>query len=336
MRPLLSTTLVNGVFGDPALYLDFRNARRAILFDLGELAGLPPRKLLRLTDIFVTHAHMDHFAGFDRVLRVCLGRGTHLRLYGPPGFVGRVEHKLAAYSWNLVGNYPGDFAILAHEIDAEGRLRSARFGSKRAFGRQDLAERRAPDGVLLDEPQFRVRAALLHHGIDCLGLAFEEKAHVNVWKNRLVEMGLAIGPWLRELKRLVADGAADATPVRAWWRDRDGEHERWTTLGEVKLRALEIVPGQKLAYVTDILYHERNEARVARLAANADVLFIESVFLDEHADHAARKNHLTAAQAGRIARAAGAKAVTPFHFSPRYVGREAELRGELERARVRR
>ena len=42
-----------------------------------------------------------------------------------------------------------------------------------------------------------------------------------------------------------------------------------------------------------------------------------------------RKNHLTAAQAGRIARLARAKAVRPFHFSPRYEGREAELVDEV-------
>ena len=42
--------------------------------------------------------------------------------------------------------------------------------------------------------------------------------------------------------------------------------------------------------------------------------------------------HLTARQAGSIARAAGAKLVIPFHFSPRYAGREAELRREVEAA----
>lgn len=333
MRPILSAGLVNGVFGDPSLYLDFRYARRAILFDIGDVGVLAPRKLLRLSDVFVTHAHMDHFAGFDRLLRVCLGRGSQLRLYGPPGFVERVEHKLHAYTWNLVGRYPVDFAVVVHEAGSEGAVLAARFRSRSGFAREPLMARPAPDGVLLDEPAFRVRAAVLDHGIACLGYAFEEKAHVNVWKNRLVEMGLAVGPWLQELKHAVADGLPDDTPIRAWWRDRDGDHERTVLLGEVKARALQVVPGQKLAYVTDIVFHRENEARVARLASGADILFIESVFLSSEADHAARKNHLTAAQAGRIARAAGAKAVVPFHFSPRYLGRESELREELERAR---
>ena len=66
---------------------------------------------------------------------------------------------------------------------------------------------------------------------------------------------------------------------------------------------------------------------------DVDVLFIESVFLDEDAEHGARKNHLTAGQAGRIARTLRAKTVKPFHFSPRYEGRAAEVIAEVQAAR---
>jgi ribonuclease Z len=318
MRPIVSAELVNGVLGDPALYLDFRDERRAVMFDLGDLGRLMPKKILRLTDVFVSHAHMDHFAGFDRLLRVCLGRHDGLRLYGPPGFVEQVEHKLAAYTWNLVERYPGNFTLWVRELAADWSVRTARFRASARFVREALVEESAPSGVLREEPRFRVRAASLDHGIPCLGFALEEKVHVNVWKTRLAEMGLVPGPWLNDLKRAVAEDLSDDTPI----------HGR--TLGELKSRLLEFAPGQKIAYVTDIRYSEENEARVAALAADADLLYIESVFLSTEAEHAARKHHLTAAQAGRIARAARAKHVVPFHFSPRYEGREAELLAELQ------
>jgi ribonuclease Z len=329
-----SATLVNGAFGDPALYLDLRDAKRALLFDLGDLGALPPGRILRLSDVLVSHAHMDHFAGFDRLLRVCLGRHAGLRLYGPPGFIDQVGHKLAAYSWNIVERYPGDFGFLVREIAPDWSVRVARFHAQARFGREPLPDERRADGVLIDEPAFRVRAAFLDHGIPCLGFALEEKAHVNVWKNGLAELGLAVGPWLADLKRAVAEQRPADTPIRACWRDRDGAHERMIALGELAARAIRVAPGQKLAYVTDIRYTQENEARVARLAADADILFIESVFLSAEAEHAARKYHLTAAQAGSMARAARAKNVVPFHFSPRYEGREEELRAELERARA--
>jgi ribonuclease Z len=87
-----------------------------------------------------------------------------------------------------------------------------------------------------------------------------------------------------------------------------------------------------LCYVTDVVYHEANVGRFVALAHDADLLFIESVFLDEDAAHAAQKQHLTARQAGTIARLAGARNVVQFHFSPRYAEREAALRAELEAA----
>jgi len=71
---------------------------------------------------------------------------------------------------------------------------------------------------------------------------------------------------------------------------------------------------------------------LAQLLAGVDLLFIESVFLNEDRDHAARKNHLTAQQAGLIARRTGARAVVPFHFSPRYEGRSAALVAEMHSA----
>jgi len=334
MRPIFSPELVNDPFGDPGLYVDFKFEKRALLFDLGDLAALPPKKILRISDVFVSHTHMDHFFGFDRLLRICLGRDTGMRLYGPPGFAAQVEHKLAAYTWNLVENYPGDFVVDVWEVDPGWHARGARLRCHKRFRREPLEERRLHDGVLLDEPAFRVRAAFLDHGTACLGFAVEEKTHINVWKNRLAELGLPVGAWLKELKAAVTRNAPDDTPVRAWWHDRNGEHERIFPLGALKAEVLRLVPGEKICYVTDVAFHPDNARRVAALAVDAEQLFIECVFLDQDADHAARKYHLTARQAGSIAREARARLVIPFHFSPRYMNREAELRDELEAART--
>ena len=75
-----------------------------------------------------------------------------------------------------------------------------------------------------------------------------------------------------------------------------------------------------------------NSAKILALAGGADELFIETAFLQEDAALAAERRHLTAAQAGMLARQAGAVRVVPFHFSPRYMGRENELRREVEAA----
>jgi ribonuclease Z len=333
MRPIFDAMLVNRVFGDPGVLIDLKFERRAVLFDVGDVSALPTRKLLRVSDLFVSHTHMDHFAGFDHLLRVCLGRDTGVRLYGPGRFIAQLEHKLAAYTWNLVENYETDFVITAHELGADGRVQRAQFRSRMGFHREELPVMEAPGGVLLDASSFRVRTVPLeHHGIPSLAFAFEEGTHINVWKNRLEELGLPTGGWLTRLKEQVLAGAPDDTAIRVHWRTREGAHDEMIALGELKAKVLEFVPGQKVCYVTDVADNARNRGTLACFLHGADSLFIEAVFLDEDREHAERKAHLTARAAGEIARNAAVRVAIPFHFSPRYLGREEELRREFEQA----
>lgn len=318
MKPSFHPQLVNDPFGDPALYVEFLFQKRAILFDLGDIHALTPRKLLRLSHIFVSHAHMDHFYGFDYLLRVCLGRAMVLHLYGPTGFIERVGHRLGGYTWNLVQNYTEELVFIVHEWDGGDLLSRARFRCRRAFTMEPMTPRPVRAGVLLQEPGLTVRAAVLDHKIPCLAFALEETEHINIWKNRLEELGVPTGPWLQALKQAVLAGRPDDFPIAACWRDREGEHRRAFTLGELKARILKIVPGLKIGYVVDCLYCDANLARLQDLLQGVDWLYIEAGFSQDQAESAAKKYHLTAWQAGDIARRVGAKRMVPFHFSARY------------------
>jgi len=332
MHHLFEPRLVNDVFGDPGLYVDFRDERRALLFDLGDVSALPPRLLMRLSHVFVSHTHMDHFAGLDALLRVVLGRKLRLVLTGGPDFVAQVEHKLRAYTWNVVHRYAVPLLLEVREIGADGNGRQARFSSRTGFAREDLAGFECAGDVLLDETLFRVRGRFVDHEMPCLAFAIEEKARIRVAKDRLAALGVCTGAWLRELKLAILSGAPPDQAIALRWRDRQGEHAATRSVGELSQLLLDVAPGRRIGYVTDLRFTEGNRRQLAALLSGVDQLYIESVFLDAERDHAQRKNHLTAPQAGCIARELGARAVVPFHFSPRYRQRAAEVLAEVNAA----
>jgi ribonuclease Z len=321
---LIQPRLVSDPFSDPGLFLDFRFGRRALLFDLGDLAPLSARELLRVSHAFVSHTHVDHFAGFDRLLRLCLQRAGPLHLTGPMGFADRVAAKLASYTWNLLDEESADFAIVADEFDGQVRRRT-QFRAHDAFARRDVNIPTLCPGFVLDEDEFSVEAVVLDHGIPCLAFALQERLRVNVWRDGLDRLGLPVGPWLNEAKRAARRGDGDNSIIVV-------DTTRSITLGELKRDALHVAAGQRVAYVVDTAAHAGNIARAAALARDADQLFIEAAFADEDAAIAAERNHLTAGAAGEVARRAGVRQVIPLHFSPRYLDRPDLLREQVARA----
>jgi ribonuclease Z len=330
MRTTLDPHLVDPSGNEPGLVVDVRDEGRALLFDVGEIRELAARLLLRVSHVFVSHTHMDHFSGFDHLLALGLGRVRRLVLWGGPGFADQLEHKLRAYTWNVVHRYEVPLTIEAHALEGDGTRTHARFESAEAFARHDAAPTIADDDAPLhDEPLFSVRACIVDHEMPVLAFAMEEKAQVRVAADRIQAMGLATGAWLRTLKAAVLAGAPDDTVIDLAWVDRAGAHLDHRTVGELRPLVLDTVPGRRIGYVTDLRFTEPNIAQLEHLLGDVDLLYIESVFADAERDHALRKNHLTARQAGEIARRLRARKVVPFHFSPRYRGREQLLRAEL-------
>ncbi len=317
MKPLFHPRPIHDRFGDPGIYIEFMFHKRALLFDIGDLHPLSPRKILKVSHIFVSHTHMDHFMGFDHLLRICLGRDKELFLFGPAGFTEHLENKLASYTWNLVENYSNNLTLRVTEVHPTIRKKAC-FRCQSGFRREELTCATITDSILLEEPAFRVRTAILDHKIPSLAFSLEEKQHVNIMKTRLERMGLPVGPWLKEFKEAVMREESDEAPFRVWWKEKGERKERKIPLGELKAKIVKIVPGQKITYVADAIYHEDNVRRIVELAMGSDMLFIETGFLHVDSELAAEKYHLTAQQGGYLARMANVKHLIPFHFSPKY------------------
>jgi ribonuclease Z len=320
MRPMLHARLVNGRFGDPAVFLEMLHRREALLFDAGDLSSLSARDLLRVRHLFVSHMHMDHFIGFDSLLRVNVGRSQTVSIVTPPGGRERIEHKLQAYDWDLAERYANDLVFEVLEIGRHGPEAAARFRFKQRFKRELLP---LPDQWNAVTGLTFATALLEHHG-PCLGFAVSEPAHVNIWKNRLEELGLPTGNWLQALKGAIIANHPDDTMIRISPGDERPLRE---------LRDLVTVSrGQKIAYVTDVADTQANRAAIAELAAGADLFFLEARFAADDAHQALQRAHLTTRASGEIARAAAVRRLEPFHFSQRYEGQEPRMLDEVEAA----
>lgn len=305
MKPSFHHAALNSPFEDPIVYVRIFRERATLLFDVGNLGNLVMKEIMKITDIFVTHMHIDHFIGFDQVLRAFLRRKKPLHIYGPEGITDCVSGKLRGYSWNLISEYPLKIAV--YEI-AEGKLIKSSFAAENRF--EKIVENEILfEDVLMDQDMFIVKAVILDHGIQALGYRLEEKFHINIDKSSLTRSGLKVGPWLGDLKSAIRKGAYD-TVIN-------------TGTDKIQVRDLsdlyKITEGQSIAYIMDSSPSNENYRKIVDFVRGCDTLYIEAYFANGDLELAVEKNHLTARLAGRIAREAGIKHLNLLHFSPRYL-----------------
>ena len=332
MRPSFQPRLINDSFSDPGLFIPFLFEKRALMFDLGDLRALSSRDLLKVTHVFVTHTHMDHFIGFDTLLRTLLGREKTLNLFGPPGFFQHVEGKLAGYTWNLVSEYENNFKLEANEVHPD-KVLTKTYVCQDRFKPKKPASSVPFSGTLLEEPSFSVHGILLDHRIPCLGLALIENFYINIDKEGLKDLGLPVGPWLNMFKAAIYQKKDPQCDFTVTWEEKGKIiQEKSFILGELVKKIARISPGQKIVYITDVAGNHENSKKIADFANGAKHLFIEAVFLHSEKALALKKYHLTAREAGELAGKAGVKYLHLFHFSPRYKNRAYDLEMEAREA----
>ena len=326
VKPIIHPRLINDPFSDPSLYIEFQWEHRAILFDLGSNITLPPRMLLKITDVFVSHTHIDHFIGFDNLLRTVLGRDKQLRLFGPPGIISNVEGKLSSYTWNLIEDYP--FSMEVFEVGDQ--ITSALFKAGTGFKKEPATEKPF-DRILLKEPRFTIETVFLDHRTPSMAFSLKERFHINVDKEKLNTLNLPVGPWLSDLKEAIWRGANRDAPFSVKCSVDGKIKEKKFDLGFLIDKITTITDGQKITYVTDAVFSEKNKDKIVRLGKDSDIFFCEATYLDIDKDKAKERYHLTAKEAGILAREAEVKRLEVFHFSPRYKDIPDDLFNEAQK-----
>ena len=149
-------------------------------------------------------------------------------------------------------------------------------------------------GKFIDSDDFYIEARGLKHTKPTLGYSFVEKDFRRVEKSKLKVLKLPNGPMIGKL----ASG-------------KSVQHNGKTIKpDDVSSK----VKGKKVTIIMDTMYHEDS----VKLAKDADVVVCDSTYTSEFEKKALKYKHMTAGQAGTLAKKAKAKHLVLTHFSARY------------------
>lgn len=156
-------------------------------------------------------------------------------------------------------------------------------------------------GVIMEDDKFALSAfPVQHRGPDCYGFLFEEKTRRPFLPEKAAALGVPFGPERSQLVRGQPITLADGRVIQPD-----------DVLGEP-------IPGTKYVHIGDV---GRTEP-LLDIVRGADVLVIESTYVEEEAEMARQFGHLTAGAAARLARDAGVKSLILTHISRRYFERD--------------
>lgn len=306
MRSNYSVRQLNSSFSDPVFFIRNVYMKKAVMFDLGKLGKIGNHELHDVSCVFVSHTHMDHFSGFDRLLRSVLITDMKIRIFGPKNIIKNVEGKLNSYTWNLVDGYGLEIEVI--ELNNTDNKKAV-FKAKNGFDKEDLEY---VDTDLDLDDGFKIKYEIFDHGIPSIGYRLIEPRIINIQKDKLIELGFKEGIWLKELKNKILnneDGFISVNTV-------DG-----LKTFNIKELAKDICVDKAqhdITYITDIAPHEENITKAIKLADKSYLLIIESVFMDIDFCHASEKNHLTITIAKDIFNRSESEFIRFIHFAPRY------------------
>ena len=252
----------------PAIVLEYYSDEKDVmLFDCGEgtqkqmmIAGI---SFMQVDKIFITHWHADHFAGLIPLIQTMSleKRRRELKIFGPEAerFVSNILD---------LGYFGLRFPLKAVNVPFEGS-----------------------EPTLIDEERdYEIYSIPVLHTVPAVAYCFKEKDRWNVKKEKLREMGLRSGRWLKKLKAV----------GRIRYR---GKLIKIEEIAERK-------KGLKVVYSGDTKPCDN----ILKISKGADVLIHDGTFLEEEEG----KAHADVGQAAEIAKTAGVGMLILTHISRRY------------------
>ncbi|NJC87439.1 MAG: MBL fold metallo-hydrolase [Desulfuromonas sp.] len=319
--------LCSGLLDDPLLLVRIRPTGRSLLFDCGQLQHLAKRTLRSIDAVFVTHAHMDHFMGFDHVVRHTHVSPRPLDLFGPPGIATRVAHKLGSYDWNLAEEWWR--TIFVHEVHKEW-IERYRFAGARGFREERIGNEPRCGAEIYANEHVTVAAQLCDHGLPVLAFRLTEQEIFSIDPSRLTAEGLHPGPWLRQLKGRWKGGGLGGQPLDVLCVTANGPEAATVADDAALYRRLRAVrPAAGIGYVTDIGFTTANCEILREMMTEVSLLCCECTFLAADEAKARNSRHLCSSDVNRLAADLRPKVLLPMHLSKAYIHRPFDVYTEL-------
>ena len=294
---------------DNALYveIDTGQAVHRLLFDCGDgcLNDLSISQIQSIDNLFFSHFHVDHVAGFDMFLRCNYCReGAPVQVWGPAEASATIHHRLRGVTWNLVAGSPGVFEV--HEIEP-GTIRTDRFLTCESFARPHAQGPENFEQTILDCADYRVDAMVLDHGTPSIAYVVREADRTNIATDELEQLGFRPGPWLRALKDPTINAGAEVSV--------NGESY---SIGRLRGQLLRTVPGESIAYLTDFRLAPDTEDDLVTMLHKCQVIVCENNFRNGDREPAERSFHMVSDDVAQLANRADAEKLVLFHLSDRY------------------
>jgi len=125
---------------------------------------------MRISKIFITHLHADHFLGIPGLIQTMgfSGRDKPLKIFGPEGIEDLMENILS------LGFYEKSFEIEVKELE---------------------------EGVVVEEKDYAIETFEVKHSVPAFGLLFREKKGRKFLREKAEALGIPPGPLYKRLHR---------------------------------------------------------------------------------------------------------------------------------------
>ncbi len=319
---VLKPCFCSGLLEDPLLLLRFKSKNGNILVDCGQIDHLAKRILKSISTVFISHAHMDHFIGFDSFTRSVLVSNKTIKVFGPEGIAKKAESRLKAYDWNLTEPYFCKFILyeVCHSV-----IKAYTLDGSKGFSLEFNKEFSKINNVIFENSQLVVEAAICDHKIPVLIFKMTENPGFEVSEKKITKAGFKLGPWINQLKEWYYDGGKDKE-IEVLRLDCSTQAVNANLLYDLTKRES---TAASIGYLTDVGFTEENVTVILKLMKGVDLLVSECTYLKENKQKARDSYHLCTDDVNLLLTTLHPKYFLPMHLSKTYLKRSEEFYKEL-------